>query len=128
MGTEEIGNRIRQIRRAKDLPQQALAARAGVTVATVSRLERGKHDATVTTLRKIAEGLGVTLGALILEEDEQPAAPVVEVVKVEDIFRYFVDGYESMGEDEVKKVEDAIAPIVVRRSFERKARQAKEGK
>ena len=47
---------------ANDLSQEELAARAGTSHSQISRLENGQHQATVATLKKIAEALDLDLG------------------------------------------------------------------
>ena len=56
--------RLRQVRRAAVLTQADLAARAGVSEATVVAAERGK-PVRISTVRKLAAGLGVDPAALL---------------------------------------------------------------
>jgi len=56
---------LRKIREAKFLTQRDLAIRSGVTEVTISRIETGRHQATLTTARKLAEALGVEPSALV---------------------------------------------------------------
>ncbi len=51
--------RLRQLRREAFLTQRELAERAGLTQATVARLEAGTHRARPTTIRRLAAALGV---------------------------------------------------------------------
>jgi transcriptional regulator with XRE-family HTH domain len=51
--------RLRAIRHRKALSQRDLAAAAGVTPATIARLESGEVDARHVTVRKLARALGV---------------------------------------------------------------------
>ena len=53
------GSKLRRARRGRALSQQDLAAATGVGQATLSDLERGKRGARASTLRKLAEALGV---------------------------------------------------------------------
>jgi transcriptional regulator with XRE-family HTH domain len=56
---------LRRLRRGAALSQHELAARAGTTQETISRLERGHHAARGSTLRRLAEALGVEPRELI---------------------------------------------------------------
>jgi transcriptional regulator with XRE-family HTH domain len=67
------GEKIRLLRRRKGWNQREMAARAGVTQATIVRLERGAVDANISTIRKVAEALGVSPGELL---DESPALAI----------------------------------------------------
>ena len=54
------GSRLRECRERQLLTQSQLAQKAGLTTATVSRLETGKTPhASFSTVRKLASGLGV---------------------------------------------------------------------
>ena len=69
-GTLVISGKLRELRDAAGLTQRALANRAGVTVNTVSELERGENDnPTLGVLKALAVALGVPVTALF----EQPA-------------------------------------------------------
>ncbi len=50
---------LKQIRESQFLTQQELADKAGITRVAVARLESGKVDARFSTLKKLAEALGV---------------------------------------------------------------------
>jgi transcriptional regulator with XRE-family HTH domain len=65
-----IGDHIRSARKAAKLSQEALARRADVSRNLVSRIERGEIvDPHFSTLTRIAEALGVSVGELM----EEPA-------------------------------------------------------
>jgi transcriptional regulator with XRE-family HTH domain len=51
--------RLRTVRLRKALTQQQLAERAGVNRVTIARLEGGKDQPFPTTVRKLADALGV---------------------------------------------------------------------
>jgi transcriptional regulator with XRE-family HTH domain len=51
--------RLKDVRQRKALTQQQLADRAGVNRVTIARIETGKDEPFPTTLRKVADALGV---------------------------------------------------------------------
>ena len=59
-----LGKRIKQLRKAKGLSQLELAVRMENHSEQVGRIERGKHNVTVCTLRQIADALDITLKEL----------------------------------------------------------------
>jgi transcriptional regulator with XRE-family HTH domain len=54
-----VGKRLRDLREHEALTQQELADRAGLTINAISRIEQGKASARLTTVRKLANALGV---------------------------------------------------------------------
>lgn len=64
----ELGSRVKRLREAKGLSQEALAHNADVHRTYVSGVERGVRNPTVTVLEKLAGGLGVTLAELVTFE------------------------------------------------------------
>jgi len=61
-----LGRRLRQVRRAKDLTQEQLAAKSGVNAITISRLESGDASkAYARTVRDLAQALGVSADYLL---------------------------------------------------------------
>jgi transcriptional regulator with XRE-family HTH domain len=71
-----LGRRLRQIRRARELSQEALAAAAGVHPKHLSEIERANKDPRATTVVRLADALGVTVAELY-EDDASDAADSV---------------------------------------------------
>src|SRR4051812_38154981 len=70
-----LGERVRAVRKARDLSQEALAREAGVSLNLVNKLERGVvTDPHYSTLSGIARALGVPVQELVRE----PAVPLAE--------------------------------------------------
>lgn len=59
-----IAERVRELRAAKGLSLDALAARSGVSRSMISLIERGESSATAVVLEKLAKALGVILPSL----------------------------------------------------------------
>jgi transcriptional regulator with XRE-family HTH domain len=66
-----LKNRIREIRVAKGITTCEMAEKAGITRATLWRIESNNHDIRISTLRCIADVLGVTVNDLFLPDDGQ---------------------------------------------------------
>lgn len=60
-----LGAAVRRLRLGADLRQEDLAHRAGVHFTTLRRIETGKADPTLSTLRRLAEALDVRLAELV---------------------------------------------------------------
>ena len=62
------GTKLRRLRRERALSQQDVERITGLAQATLSDLEGGKRGARASTLRKLAEALGVEPKELMKEE------------------------------------------------------------
>jgi len=60
----DLGKRIRELREAKNLTQLELAVLCGNHAEQIGRIERGKSNVTICTLKKIAEALEVKISDL----------------------------------------------------------------
>jgi transcriptional regulator with XRE-family HTH domain len=66
---------LRRLRRERDLTQRALAGAAGLAEKHVSEIERANREPKLTTIFKLARGLGVPPEMLIGEVDAQLDPP-----------------------------------------------------
>lgn len=68
--TEDLGRRIRTLRKKKGLTQEMLAPRAGVTLNSIVRIELGRTvDPHLSTLRGICNALDVSVGEILGERE-----------------------------------------------------------
>ena len=58
----EIGQRLKHIRLSLGLSQRQLARQSGVANATISQVEAGKLNPTVSMLKKVLDGIPISLG------------------------------------------------------------------
>lgn len=65
---EQVRARIRQARFERGLSLAELAARAGMTASTISRLETGARRLTLAQVERLAEALEVTTDELLVRE------------------------------------------------------------
>lgn len=59
-----VGIKIRRLRQAKKLSQEALAHDAGMAMRYLAGIERGEENPSLAILVKIAEALGIAPGDL----------------------------------------------------------------
>lgn len=64
------GQRLRAIRQRNRLSQRELARRSGVANASISLIESGKLNPTVSMLKKVLDGVPVSLGEFFSDEEE----------------------------------------------------------
>jgi transcriptional regulator with XRE-family HTH domain len=72
----QLGQRVKSLRERQELSLRALAARSGVSINAISRIERGETSPTVASLRRLAAALGQPIGAFF-PDGPAPAAVVV---------------------------------------------------
>lgn len=61
----EFGTRLREARERLGLTQEEVAQRSGVHATEVSRMEAGKRDPKISTLRRLAKAVEVKPGQLV---------------------------------------------------------------
>lgn len=94
----QIGEVIRKYRKSKNMTQEDMAGRLGVTAPAVNKWEKGVTQPDIMLLAPIARLLGITLETLLSFHDELTQEEIGEIVreidrrfeeeKFEDIFQY----------------------------------------
>jgi transcriptional regulator with XRE-family HTH domain len=79
----DVGERLRELRRSRRATLRTIADRSGLSESFLSQVERGRSIASIASLRKIADALGVTMadlfgpdgvpGPKVLRRHERPA-------------------------------------------------------
>jgi len=62
---DPLEKRLKQLRAARGLSQEALAKKAHVSRGYLARLELGRHDPTLSVLRRLAKALQVRIAELV---------------------------------------------------------------
>src|ERR1043166_1396892 len=60
----DVGERLRELRRFRRATLRTIADRSGLSESFLSQVERGRSSASIASLRKIAEALGVSMADL----------------------------------------------------------------
>lgn len=60
-----IGMAIRDRRKALGMNRETVAVKAGVSAATIGRIERGSHSSTIAVLSAVADALDWTLPEML---------------------------------------------------------------
>ena len=69
-GLERGGHQGRELRKARDLTQEALGDSSGLTTNYVGDAERGERNVSVRALWALADGLGVPASELLREAEK----------------------------------------------------------
>ncbi len=101
----DLPNRILEQRKARGISQDVLANIIGVTKMTVSRLERGINEPTLTQLRQIANFFGCTVADL-LSDDDNPDRLDSQGRQLFDRFRHATEDQR----DNMLRVAEALIP------------------
>lgn len=64
MITVDLGNRIRELRRKGGISQEKFALKINMDRTYFASVEAGKRNIAIVNIKKIADGLGVTLSEL----------------------------------------------------------------
>jgi XRE family transcriptional regulator, regulator of sulfur utilization len=70
MSFEVNGQRLRELRVQRALSLRALGERSGVAYDAINKLENGKRPARLSTIRKLADALGVEPRELMKGEND----------------------------------------------------------
>lgn len=66
-----IGERLRDLREARNISMRALATRSGLSANALSMIERGRASPSVSTLYKLADALGVSITSFFSSNNEK---------------------------------------------------------
>jgi transcriptional regulator with XRE-family HTH domain len=80
LDADAIARLVKSERERHDLTQAELAEAAGVTDETVSRVERGANEPSLSTVAALADAFGLTLDAMVGRTeigDPQPGSPLL---------------------------------------------------
>lgn len=72
---QPLGEAIRRLRKSHRLSVRTLASKCGFSPSFISQVELGQASPSISSLERIASGLGITLGQFFTST--QPAAPVI---------------------------------------------------
>ncbi|NVB40315.1 helix-turn-helix transcriptional regulator [Pseudenhygromyxa sp. WMMC2535] len=71
MDMTQFAERVRLLRSRRELSQEELARMAGLSVDTISRIERARYHPTLGTMVKIAKAFGLSLVGLLEDQLER---------------------------------------------------------
>lgn len=102
--TFKIGNRIKQLRTAKDISQEELSLVSGLNRAFIGQLERGEKNATVRTIDKICNALEVSLHEFFSFEVDEIDLTTDAFIKLSSIFKELNDEQKEQVVTIVKQI------------------------
>lgn len=79
-----FADRLRQLRLAANMTQAALAEASGVALPTIRNYEQGDREPLLSTAKKLAQALGVSMDQLSTFDEEAPASSALRKSKRPD--------------------------------------------
>jgi transcriptional regulator with XRE-family HTH domain len=76
-----LGAHIRSLRNERKMKLSDLAERSGLTPSTISQIERAQISPSISSLKKICDAMGVSIGYLFDDEKRTDTAPVSAISK-----------------------------------------------
>lgn len=70
LASEQVGQRLRILRKARKLSTRSLAEQSGLSVNTLSLIENGKTSPSVSTLHRLAQTLNISITAFFENEHQ----------------------------------------------------------
>lgn len=99
----DIGGRLASVRKAKGLSQRELAKRVGVTNSTISLIEQNKVSPSVSSLKKVLDGLPISLADFFTLDigEESGDSPFYAAAELPDVgnndIHYYLIGQRRRG-------------------------------
>ena len=83
---KRFGQRVKELRQATGLSQEAFADRCGFVRSYMSRIERGGANPSLDAVQDLADALGVEVARLFQENSEMPGVLLVPFAKDDTCF------------------------------------------
>lgn len=110
----EIGERIKILRKQKNLTQKELAEKCGYkSLTTINKIELGINNVPLSVVEKLAFALDVTPAYLMGWEEELQETIKVDTLSTEEIS--LVEAIRSMTDEEVKELSNFVDYIISKR-------------
>lgn len=81
----DIGNRLKAVRTRAGLSQRELAKRSGVTNGFISQIEKNQVSPSVASLRKVLEGIPMSLANFFTDETEMDTEVIFRADEMPDL-------------------------------------------
>jgi transcriptional regulator with XRE-family HTH domain len=119
----QLGAAVRRLRHEPGMTQEGLAFEAGVTIATLSRIERGVTDPAWSTVGTVSATLGITLQELVRAvEQEQTQHTEQAGGEPDDLLAQGARGVREREGERQAEVRQALEAYARRRAVDRDTR------
>jgi len=120
-----IGKRIRELRKEKDITLEELSRKSGVALATLSRMENNKMTGTLASHNKICKALGASLADLYskVEDESKTVESVPKAKRIEHFSHSRKVTYELLV---AKTIDKKLTPLMLKISAKGETRKEKD--
>ncbi|MBS7527494.1 helix-turn-helix transcriptional regulator [Fusibacter paucivorans] len=123
---DDIGKKLKKIRTDKNITLKQLSEKTSLSISFISQVERGVSSLTVTSLKKIADALGVSLNDVVTYKENDSYA----YKKDHPVFLRMRNDYAShqivSGKFDGKKLEGIIFTIAANTEMDSFAHEGEE--
>ena len=88
---DDVGRRLKEVRKGAGLSQRELAKRAGVTNSTISMIEKNNVSPSISSLRKVLGGIPISL-LEFFDSMEARQSDIPVVYRADDVHTISTDG------------------------------------
>jgi len=96
LSSQEIGKKIKELRKRTGLSQEKLSELIGVSLQQVQKYESGANKLNTDKLQAITSALGIPVAALF---EDQP----IEIIPFSDQERSLIESFRKIGEERVRE-------------------------
>ena len=114
---QQLGERIKQVRKQRGMSQSALAERVGLSYAQIGRYETKGTQPPAEALKKIADALGISPDFLLYGSAEQKAGANLNDVELIQQFK----AVEQMDDDDKTVIKKLIDAFITKRKLQQLA-------
>lgn len=115
-----MNERIKEIRDALNLSQEAFGEKIGITKTSVSRLEKGKRNPSEQTIKSICREFNVNyawlkegLGEMFSKLPETLLDQVADEYNLDELDKMIVKGYMQLSEEKRKVIKEYLQSIFI---------------
>ena len=110
-----LGDRIKDLRKQKNLSQSELADKVGISYAQIGRYETKGSQPPAVTLKKIADALGISPDFLIYGTSDEKAKTKLNDAELINQFK----AIESMDEEDKNVIKKLIDAFITKKQLQK---------
>ncbi|MEO8425138.1 MAG: XRE family transcriptional regulator, partial [Actinomycetota bacterium] len=106
-----LGESVRRVRATRGLSLRALSDRTGLSPSLLSQVERGLSDPSLSSLRRVAQALNVSVADLLGEQQQERASKVIRRTARTRLLSPGVGALHELLSGDVERIDARIVTI-----------------